>query len=153
MIFHMKRRWCIQIIVIISLNLVWIACGKKAAPVPPGRQIPPTVSDLSYRLENDRLELSWTIPRAENSQSAAASGCVVLREVTSIADSGCRSCPPRFEPVTDLPLEMDERTQKMNNKMQYSESLTKGYRYIYKVTCYTKGGVSGKDSNTITFIY
>jgi hypothetical protein len=153
MILTMNQRWCIPFIVIISLNLIWIGCGKKAAPVPPRRQIPPTVRDLSYRLEKDRIELRWTIPAAKNNQSADISGCVVLRDLTSIAESGCRSCPPTFESVTDLAPEMDEGTQKMHNEMYYSESLTKGYRYIYKVKCYTKGGVSGKDSNTITFIY
>jgi hypothetical protein len=139
--------------VVVSLNLIWIGCGKKAAPVPPRRQTPPTVNDLSHRLEKDRIELRWTVPAAKNDPTADIRGCVVLRDATSISESGCRNCPPTFESVTDLPLERDEGTQQMHNKMHYSESLTKGYRYIYKVRCYTKGGVSGKDSNTITFIY
>ena len=35
----------------------------------------------------------------------------------------------------------------------YSETLEKGFRYIYKVTVYTKAGLNSGDSNYVEFTY
>jgi hypothetical protein len=153
MTFNIDRRRCFQFLLLIILNVTWIGCGKKAAPVPPRRYIPPAVKDLSYRLTGDTLNLAWTIPEAKKNKITRIAGCMVFRAEISISDSDCQTCPAKFESVADLPLEGDRPNKVMPKDMRYSESLELGYRYTYKVNCYSKKGISSKDSNYIEFIY
>jgi hypothetical protein len=127
--------------------------GKKALPVPPQRFIPPVVNDLSYQLTGSALSLSWTLPEIKKTKTTDIEGCIVFRARTSVSESDCPTCPPKFESVADLPLEVDSQTKRNLKTMNYSESLTQGYRYTYKVNCYSAKGVSGQDSNSVEFNY
>ncbi|UCH21977.1 MAG: hypothetical protein JSU83_01590 [Deltaproteobacteria bacterium] len=153
MTFNIDRRWYLQFFLLIILNLSWIGCGKKATPVPPRRYIPPAVNDLSYRLTGGTLNLAWTIPEAKKTKITRITGCMVFRAKISISDSDCQTCPAEFESVADVPLEGDRRNTDKPKDMRYSEAIEHGYRYTYKVNCYSKKGISSKDSNYIEIIY
>ena len=146
-----RRQLCAYISVFILVNTVWIGCGKKGPPVPPQRFIPPAVNDLSYRLVGTTLSLSWTLPEVKKTTDIA--GCIVFRDRTSVSESDCPTCPPKFKSVADLPLGSASQTKQNLKTMKYNESLAQGYRYTYKVNCYSTQGVSGQDSNRIEFNY
>ncbi len=150
---NIRRRLCFYISVFIFLNTVWIGCGKKALPVPPQRFIPPAINDLSYRLAGSTLNLNWTLPEIKKTKTTDIAGCIVFRARTSVSESDCPTCPPKFESVADLPLGVDSQTKQNLKAMNYSEPLTQGYRYTFKVNCYSAKGVSGQDSNTVEFNY
>ncbi len=148
-----RRRLFFYICIFIFLNTFLIGCGKKAPPVPPQRFIPPVVNDLSYRLAGSTLNLNWTLPEIKKTKTTDIAGCIVFRARTSVSESDCPTCPPKFESVADLPFGVDNQTKKNLKTMNYGESLTQGYRYTYKVNCYSAKGVSGQDSNTVEFNY
>ena len=148
-----RRQLFFFIGVFIFLNTALIGCGKKAPPVPPPRFIPPAVNDLSYRLAGSTLSLDWTLPEIKKTKTTDIAGCIVFRARTSVSGSDCPTCPPRFESVADLPLGVDSQIKQNLKVMNYSESITQGYRYTYKVNCYSAKGVSGQDSNTVEFNY
>jgi len=122
-------------------------CGRKAPPVPPGKTMPPVVDDLSSSIDGDIIELAWTIPDEKGESASSLGGFIVYKSKTSLSDPVCKECPVLFKRIADIPVE----EKNINKKTTYRETLEKGYRYIYKVTVYTKTGASGKDSNYIEF--
>jgi hypothetical protein len=148
-----RRRLFFYICIFIFLNTFFIDCGKKTPPVPPQRFIPPAVNDLSYRLADSTLSLDWTLPAIKKNKTTYIAGCIVFRARTSVSESDCPTCPPKFESVADLPFGVNNQTKKNLKTMNYGESLAQGYRYTYKVNCYSARGVSGRDSNTVEFNY
>jgi hypothetical protein len=153
MTYNIRRQLCFYISVFIFVNTVWIGCGKKAPPVPPRRYIPPAVNDLSYRLVGSTLSLKWTLPEVKKTKKTDIAGCIVFRARTSVSGSDCPTCPPKFESVADLPLGVDSQTKQNLKTMNYHESLAQGYRYTYKVNCYSAKGIFGQDSNRVEFNY
>jgi hypothetical protein len=148
-----RRRLFFYICIIIFLDTVLIGCGKKGPPVPPRRFIPPAVNDLSYQMAGSTLSLNWTLPAIKKDKTVDIAGCIVFRARTPVSESDCPTCPPKFESVADMSLGGDSQTKKNLKTMNYSEALTHGYRYTYKVNCYSAKGVSGRDSNTVEFNY
>lgn len=147
----MNKNFSRSLITILSILLciVVFGCGKKAPPVPPGQARPPVVDDLSSSIDGDMLELAWTIPDEEEKIASGLGGFIVYKSKTSLSDPVCKTCPVIFKRIADIPVEEKD----INKKITYRENLEKGYRYIYKVTVYTKTGASGKDSNYIELDY
>jgi hypothetical protein len=153
MICISKRHVFFYLSIFVSLTAVLMSCGKKAPPVPPQRYRPPAVSDLSYRLIDSTLRLDWTLPEIEPAKKMAFGGCTVFRANTSLSESDCPTCPPKFKSIAELKPGTTGQTQENVVVMNYSETLARGYRYTYKVNCYPAKGGYGQDSNTVEFIY
>lgn len=147
----MNKNFSTSLIAIFSILLCIVVfplgCGRKAAPVPPGQVMPPVVNDLSSSIDGDILELAWTIPDEKGESVSGLGGFIVYKSKTSLFKSDCKGCPVLFKRIADISIEEKD----INKKITYNETLEKGYRYIYKVTVYTKTGASGKDSNYIEF--
>ncbi len=126
-------------------SLLFCGCGVKAPPFPPQQIPPPAVTDLKSDIQGDIISLDWTILPAEK-KTPAVRGFRVYRSKTLRSKPACLTCPVTFEQVADLPV-MAENTA--SGKMNWSERLEKGFRYVYKVTGYSENGVSAKDSNAV----
>jgi len=135
--------------ILIAIIILLCGCGRKVLPVPPGQEPPPTVNDLNSSIDGDLLRLTWTLPEANKRIMSNLDGFVVYRSKKMLSESDCKKCPVLFKRIADIPMEEKD----VNKKTTYKETLAKGYRYIYKVTVYTKTGASGKDSNYIEFVY
>ncbi len=146
-----RKRLFFYVCIFIFLTTVLMGCGKKAPPIAPQRFILPAVNDLSYRLTDSTLSLNWTLPETKKTKITDIAGCIVFRARTAVSESDCPTCPPKFESVADLPPGVAGQTNQNLKAMNYSEILAQGYRYTYKVNCYSATGISGKDSNTIEF--
>jgi hypothetical protein len=133
------------------LSLLWVGCGKKGPPRPPQRPLPPKVSDLSYSLSNDRVELSWTVPGAAGNSASLPAGVKVFRFRLSAENADCENCPIRYRVSGDIPIQKKQTEKSEPIRMRYAESVEPGYRYIYKVTVYDEYGIAGKDSNVVKF--
>ncbi|RZB35250.1 MAG: hypothetical protein SRB1_01018 [Desulfobacteraceae bacterium Eth-SRB1] len=137
--------------ILIVLIIILCGCGRKALPVPPRHEPPPTVNDLSSSIEGDMLRLSWTVPEANKKIMSNLSGFVVYRSKKMVSGSECKKCPLLFKRIADVPVDVINQKDSKKKNMTYNETLGKGYRYIYKVAVYTNTGASGKDSNYIEF--
>jgi len=125
------------------LGLCVLGCGKKEMPSAP-RQVPPQpVTDLHVRLTGDQVELIWSFSKAL-SGSQSVKGFGVFRASESVSES-CSNCPFLFQRVADIPF---LEGQDGASVMTYRDTLEKGYRYRYKVICYSTG-LSSKDSNVV----
>ena len=145
------RSIIVQILIIVAFSIFLSGCGKKAPPKPPRQEKPPVVDDLSYSLDGDRLNLTWTIPEVKGNVKSGLGGFYVFRSKKSVSESDCKNCPKIFKRVADISLEDMGNSGK--DSIKYAEALEKGYRYIYKVVVYTTNGVMGKDSNMVNFTY
>ena len=145
------RSIIVQILIIVAFSIFLSGCGKKASPKPPRQEEPPVVHNLSYSLDKDRLNLTWTIPEVKKKVKSNLGGFYVVRSKKSVSESDCKNCPKIFKRVADISLENMGNSGK--DSIKYAEVIEKGYRYIYKVVVYTTHGVTGKDSNMVDFTY
>lgn len=136
---------------IISLTFIFIfaSCGKKGPPRPPRELPPPAVRDLSMEQVDDFLTLTWTVPKGKKRIVAGFAGFLVYRSQTPISEKECKGCPVLYTRVADIPI----AGEAPGDTMTFSETIKKGYRYIYKVTVYSKAGLFSGSSNLIEFTY
>jgi len=142
----------LQFSIPITIALFLSCCGRKAPPVPPRQIKPPAVKDLSASIAGDTLKLTWTIPKEKGKAIPVPSCFIVYRAKRLLSESDCKDCPVLFKRVADIPIEAKGSAYLKKDDFTYSETLEKGYRYIYKITVYTKG-VTSSDSNYVDFIY
>jgi hypothetical protein len=138
--------------ILIIFVLLVLGCGKKAPPVPPRQAKPPTVNDLHASIDESILKLTWTIPKEKGRIISDLSGFIVYRSKMLLLDTDCEVCPVPFKRVADIPIEAKGPEYMKKGNSTYTETLEKGYRYIYKVIVYRKG-VTSSDSNYVDLIY
>jgi hypothetical protein len=139
--------------VIVLSSALWPGCGKKGPPRAPRQPLPPIVNDLSYRIDRDRILLSWTIPSADGRSASYPANVKLFRSKQSVEDSTCEKCPIHFTEIADLPVQVKGLEKSGSSAMRFEEIIERGYRYIYKIVVYNKDGVGGKDSNTVEFSF
>jgi len=152
LIIPFGKKSVLRFLFFVSLFIIWPGCGKKAPPVPPSRQPPPAVKDLSAVVEGDQVRLTWTIPDGPRKAKSALSGAVVHRSEIPLTEPYCPGCPILFERTADVSVKRFG-AEKSAHKMSYTETLEKGFRYTYKVNVYTRNGAESSDSNHVTLSY
>jgi hypothetical protein len=146
-------KYCIAIFLIVFTIGCILGCGKKRPPVPPPNYRPNAVSDLSHRIDRQKLTLSWTTPATEDSKTVVVDGCVVYRARQSLLEADCTSCTVPFVSVATIPAGQSASSTDKRTELTYSEALLPGFSYTYKVICFTPGGGPSEDSNVVNFRY
>ena len=149
-----RVRWrAVFFLALVAINFLWPGCGQKSRPRPPELRSPPAVEDLSYSIDSQNVELSWTVKSADDRFASLPVRCKILRSKLSAEESNCEKCPIQFTAIGDIPIEMKRAEKPESTRMRFSEVLEPGYRYIYKVIVYDEDGHAGKDSNSVQFDY
>jgi hypothetical protein len=126
-----------------------ISCGRKAPPLPSESIEPPVVEKIKGGQDNGKLRLTWSIP--ERGKAEALAGFYVYRSKEKIGDLPCSQCPERFDKVADIGY--DTVSLMIEKQAVYTEALEKGYRYKYRVTCYSAYGDEWQPSGEVTIDY
>jgi predicted small lipoprotein YifL len=148
------RGLILQLVILAAFVFYLSGCGRKAPPVAPRPAPPPAVNDLSRQMQEDTLKLTWTIPKHKKKIHPDLQGFFVYRSQKPLSESECPNCPLKFKLVADIGIETVKALEKKKKgRMTYSETLRKGYRYIYKVVTYNDSGSRFGDSNLVTFNY
>jgi predicted small lipoprotein YifL len=143
----MNKKLIVIIVMLVSIYLLFCGCGKKGPPVPPRRENPPAIEDLSHRLDGNSLELSWSVPEKDNSRQPDLAGFKVYVSKIALSESECENCPLKFKAIADVPI----RKKAEQKQLMYSETLGSGYQYVYMVRGYSEDGLISEDSNYINF--
>jgi hypothetical protein len=143
-----NKKLGVIIVILVSIYLLVCGCGKKGPPVPPRREKPPAIEDLSYRLDGSSLELSWSVPEKDNRRQPDLIGFKVYVSKVALSETDCENCPLKFKAIADVPI-LKKTEQK---QLMYSETLESGYQYVYMVRGYSEDGLISEDSNYIDFI-
>ena len=133
-------------------GIIW-GCGKKGPPQPPRGDSPPRVSDLDYSIEGNTVRLSWTLPQTTAKAKTPVTGFLIYQYKQSAHERECTNCPVIFEKVGDVPVRDNERKQPGTQPIVFVQTIEPGYRYIFKVTAYSRAGTASKDSNHVEFLY
>lgn len=148
------RGLILQLAILAAFAFYLSGCGRKAPPVAPRPAPPPAVNDLSRQMPADILELTWTIPKHKGKIHPDLEGFFVYRSQKPLSEAECQNCPLKFKLVADIGIKTIKALEKKKKgHMTYSETLRKGYRYIYKVVAYSDSGSRFGDSNLVTFNY
>jgi predicted small lipoprotein YifL len=146
------RKWLAAFLLVVAgLSLIWMGCGRKGPPLPPRRSLPPAVKDLSYAVDSRIVELTWTVPGADDRFASSPVGYKIFRSKLSAEESNCEKCPIQFTEIGDVPIQMKQSEKSKPTRMSFTEVLEPGYRYIYKVIVYDKNGMGSQGSNTVEF--
>jgi hypothetical protein len=135
------------ILVAVLLAEMLFGCGRKLPPSPPQQFMPPVVADLAFRLEENRVTLSWTVPQLQKDQPAPA-GFRIFRARQVSAEADCSTCKLEFKQTGDV----TSKGKKPGSPLHFSETLPPGYKYVYKVVAYDAKGFDGKDSKSIEVV-
>ncbi len=142
------RLW--KVLFFITIVFWALSCGKKGPPVPPRAVPPPAVPMLSMELEGDELTLIWTAPEGSRRVLSDLGGFFIYRSKQSVSAPECKDCPILFTRIGIVPYEGQSPG---TETITFSETLEKGFRYIYKVTVYSKSGLISGDSNLVSFTH
>ncbi|CAB1085693.1 hypothetical protein D1AOALGA4SA_13177 [Olavius algarvensis Delta 1 endosymbiont] len=140
--------------------LIWLTaavvisgCGKKGPPEPPSGNKPPRVRDLAYSVTGQTVKLSWSIPTTTEKARKAVAGFLIYQFQQPAYERECPNCPVIFKEVGDVPARSAGSGQPDAALLVFTQEIEPGYRYIYKVKSYDAGGIPGKDSNFVEFIF
>ncbi len=121
-----------------------LGCGRKAMPTAPQQVPPQPVTDLRLQSAGNQVELTWSFSKAQYG-SEPIKGFGVFRASESVSES-CDNCPFLFKRVAEIPFMEGSDGPTV---LTYRDTIEKGYRYRYKVICYTTTGFASKDSNVV----
>ena len=127
----------ILIILLVSLS----GCGVKGPPVPPVYVKPPAVMDLQHQVTGNQLNLTWSVPPMQDTDSSAIAGAKVFRLKQSLKNAACQDCSRTFILISKIPAR--------SGTMQFQDTLDKGFAYYYKIILYDAGNHDGEDSNIV----
>jgi len=154
MFTNINKGLILKLSIIAAFGFYLSGCGVKGPPVA-HRLAPPTaVNDLIRQMQEDTLKLTWTIPKHKEKIHPDLEGFFVYRSQKPLSEYECTDCPLKFILIADIGKKALKSSAKLTKgRMTYSETLVKGYRYIYKVVAYNDNGSRFGDSNLVTFHY
>lgn len=123
-----------------------MSCGRKDLPTPVIAITPPVVAALQAQIDGDMVKLTWPVPIVENKDDDRLAGFRVYRSLEDISDPVCEDCPRPFKQASELNIGKTAPGETMS----YTEAVKKGFRYFYRVSCYTEEGSEGEKSETVT---
>jgi len=132
--------------------MVW-GCGKKGPPEPPSGDKPPAVHDLSYSISENTIKLSWTVPPTTEKAKTPVAGFLIYQYQQSAHERECPNCPVIFKEIGNVLVRGGGRGQPEARPLVFVQTIEPGYRYIYKVKAYNDGGIAGRDSNSVEFLF
>lgn len=129
----------IWLIASIVTAFLFFSCGRKGPPIAPGIPDLSPVTGISYKIEENRVKISWDKPGKEN--ESILTGYVVHRSRTGIGEENCDGCPVLFQRIAELG----------KGSTSYDEPLEKGNNYIYKIVAVSEYGSISPDSKFVKF--
>lgn len=129
---------------VLFLCLFPVGCGVKADPVPRLQKPLPEIRELNAEKNGDMLRLTWTVDISD--KTGAPAEFAVYRFKSLLSEEKCKGCPIPFEKAATVRAEDKQ-------PFFYTETLEKGFLYMYKVAAVAKNGSMGKDSESISVIH
>ena len=125
--------------------LVLMSCGRKGLPTPVSDVAPPVVTGLKARIEDHKVKLTWSVPDFKGEHDMRLAGFWVYRSLEDLSDPVCEGCPRPFQKAAELTIGKTAPGE----DVVYREPVKTGFRYFYRVSCYTEDNVEGEKSETV----
>jgi hypothetical protein len=102
---------------------------------------------LAYEVRGKAVLLSWSVPVFDPAKESAAKRFKVLRARQSAEEAACRTCPPPYQVIADIPAP----AKTPGSPMRFRDTLEPGFKHSYKLQIVADDGVALKDSNVVAF--
>jgi hypothetical protein len=136
-----------------SAVLMFYGCGRKDLPEPPRGKRPPAVNDLSYKVSNNTVELTWTIPATAAAAESPVTGFFIYEFKQTRMESECPNCPKFFNKIGEVPVRSSVSVEDELPSVAFVQPIDVGYRYIYKVVSVNDDEIFSRDSNEVELVY
>jgi hypothetical protein len=136
----------------VGFLILCLGCGIKGPPVPPEATIPPAVKDLEAQVVEDKVRLTWSMPKKDNALFDGVEHFRVYKYKSHSSIEVCEGCPIPFKPLLDIKLEDPYPAQMEGDSIIYHDAIEANHSYAYKVVVYHKSGGVSEDSNIVHFV-
>ena len=138
------------IVVIFSLMVACLSCGKKSNPVPLEIKIPEAVADLSVKIAEGKIVLAWSVPETNTDVAEFK----IYRSALEIEGDSCVGCPRKYFLIAELSSGDPKLIKEEKGKMSYIDSNVQiGRLYAYKIEVCDSDGYCSGDSNIAEIKY
>jgi len=130
-----------------------VGCGRKAPPKPPAAKPLPVATDLTVKLDDGRVTLTWVLAPL-GAYLAKEARFALYRDELPVSAGACPTCPARYQLVAQPPYDPDAPRTDLGLRFQYSETVAAGqvaagYRYRYQVALRLADGRQGQPSTSV----
>ena len=136
-------------LILLSLLVLLVGCGRKTPPVPPNAVIPQAINNLQYKADETGVTLSWFYPKQSvDGQKIKNIRSFLLHKAMIPEADYCEGCPVRYDQV----IKIDARDTEPKGRLTYVDTdLQPGYHYVYMVQSASGWRIRSNDSNRVNF--
>ena len=124
-------------------------CGRKGPPVPRRAIIPPPIQDLKAEIEEEKILLTWSIPKQGGAPMGGLTRFTVLGHREASATPPCPGCPLSFKEIDEILLANPAPARIDADRVYYAVRFDSGFWYAFKVVSYHKSGGVSDASNIV----
>lgn len=137
------------LIFLMTMALLFQACGKKGDPMPPQVKVP-TIADLGASSAQEGIVLDWSL----GGPAGSVAGFKLLRNEIESGSQACVSCPQEYRPYATVPIADGRLQGGAERKFRYIDGDVRvGSSYHYRIAACDRAGHCGEASNDAAIIH
>ena len=136
-----------SILCLLMCAVLFSACGKKGALIPPEALVPAPATDFRVQQQGEGFRISWTAPGKEERGRPLRdlAGFRLYRHEVLPPGEDCLACPESWRPVRSIDLDFLRDVQRNGDRFTCSDSEVRtGTAYRYSVTAVSRRGAAGR---------
>lgn len=136
------RRAAHTALVATAILLAGAACGRRGNPRPPEDVLPKTIADLTAKLAEQAVVLSWSRPDRYVDDSR-------MRDLAAFDVQRSSGVEIAFERIAQIPIEDRDRFRQLRHFKYEDGNVTPGQTYRYRVISFTTDHYRSAPSNVV----
>ena len=133
----------------LALLATLVDCGRKGPPAPRAVVIPPPIEDLSAKVFEDTIQLTWSSPRRDGAPLEGIRSFRVYRHRAHRSTSPCPECPLSFEELREIKVSNPAPARIDHGRIVYPVRFDPEFEYAFKVLVVHKSGGVSEDSGVV----
>ena len=137
------------LIILMTVMISMMGCGKKDDPLPPDIKIPESVKNLKVERIKFGIRVSWQMPEADQSLKSVK----IQKSELETLRKDCPECPRSYSVIGDYLLN-DPLIVKEGTYLSYADTNVKsGWLYTYRIVACNQSGYCSEPSEPAEIKY